>query len=382
MFRAFLFLPLFLFAKETICLNMIVKDESQVITRCLESVKPVIDYWVIVDTGSKDGTQEIIKDYLKDIPGELHERPWRNFGENRSEAYLLAKGKADYILFMDADDVLEFEGDPELPALRADLYNMWRGTPGFTYLKPQIAKADLPWKWVGVTHEYLACDKPYNSEILLNPKYVTKDGGASTKDLKRKFLRNVELLEAGLKQEPKNERYAFYLAESYRDAGEKGKALEWYQKRVDMGGWDEEVFWSKLQIAHMLSEIGLPDSLVMNAYMLAHAYRPHRVEPVYYIAQLANAQGNYGLTYEIIKAQDFIEKPAKKDLLFNMDWIEEYGLLFELSIASYYLNHYEESLKTCDRLLAINDLPESWRKQAEINRAFPLEKLAELIKEK
>ena len=90
-------LPLFLCAADpngqTICLNMIVKDEKDVICRCLASVKPVIDYWVIVDTGSSDGTQEIIRAFMKEIPGELHERPWINFGHNRNEALELAKGK-------------------------------------------------------------------------------------------------------------------------------------------------------------------------------------------------------------------------------------------------------------------------------------------------
>src|ERR1700732_422892 len=65
--------------KKTVCLNMIVKDETRVIRRCLESVKPVIDYWVIVDTGSTDGTQAMIKDFMKDVPGELQERPWVDF---------------------------------------------------------------------------------------------------------------------------------------------------------------------------------------------------------------------------------------------------------------------------------------------------------------
>src|ERR1700722_17972902 len=93
-----LFLPILSHAKERpfeekICLNMIVKNESKVIQRCLDSVKPHIDYWVIVDTGSTDGTQEIIKKHMKGIPGKLYERPWKNFGESRSEAFDLAKGK-------------------------------------------------------------------------------------------------------------------------------------------------------------------------------------------------------------------------------------------------------------------------------------------------
>src|SRR3990167_10039713 len=88
--------------KQKICLNMIVKNEKEVIARCLNSCKHLIDYWVIVDTGSTDGTQDVIRKELKGIPGELHSRPWVNFGHNRQEALLLAKKKGDYILFMDA----------------------------------------------------------------------------------------------------------------------------------------------------------------------------------------------------------------------------------------------------------------------------------------
>lgn len=359
---------------------MIVKDESKVITRCLDSVKPIIDYWVIMDTGSKDGTQEIIRNHMKDIPGELYERPWKNFGESRSEAFELAKGKGDYILFMDADDILKFENDAVMPNLTLDLYNFWRGVEGFTYLKPQLVKGNLPWKWVGVTHEYLACDVCYTSGILQNIKYVSCDGGARSHDPK-KFWKNVKLLKEGLKKEPNNARYAFYLAESYRDAGEKAKALEWYQKRIDMGGWDEEVFWSKLQLGHMMRALGLPDTLVLDCYMRAFNFRPHRAEPIYYLAELYNKMGLYANAYECLKMLQTVSKPAERDYLFNEDWVEEYGLLFQLSICSFYVAKYQESLDACDRLLSMKNLPDSWRELTKKNRIFPSEKLKQIAEE-
>src|SRR6202000_1843866 len=107
---------------QAIVLNMIVKNEATVIRRCLDSLRQIIDHWVIVDTGSTDGTQDIIRAHLHDLPGELPERPWRDFAQNRSEALELARGKADYTFIIDADDTLEFVADVNLPELTADFY--------------------------------------------------------------------------------------------------------------------------------------------------------------------------------------------------------------------------------------------------------------------
>src|SRR5580693_975887 len=109
-------------SKKTVCLNMIVKDEAQVIEKCLSSVKPLIDYWVIVDTGSSDNTKMVIQKTMDGIPGELHARPWVNFAHNRNEALELAKDKGDYVLLIDADEVLQYPEDFAFPGLEKDLY--------------------------------------------------------------------------------------------------------------------------------------------------------------------------------------------------------------------------------------------------------------------
>ncbi|WP_338400139.1 glycosyltransferase [Streptomyces graminilatus] len=100
--------------KQTLCLCMIVKNEAQVIERCLSSVRHLIDHWVISDTGSTDGTQELIRKTLDGIPGELHEEPWVDFGHNRTANIQRARGKADYLLTLDADHVMR--QDPAAPA--------------------------------------------------------------------------------------------------------------------------------------------------------------------------------------------------------------------------------------------------------------------------
>ena len=361
--------------KQTICLNMIVKNESAVIQRCLDSVKPYIDSWIIVDTGSNDGTQDIIKKHLKDIPGKLYERPWKNFGANRSEAFELAKGKADYILFMDADDWLEPVPNFQFPLLTTDVCHLWRGPKGFTYIKPQLAKASLPWKWVGVTHEYLDCGQQYTAQTLDQLRYITGDDGASRADLKKKYKRNVQILKTALKEEPNNERYVFYIAESYYDAGLKGQSLEWYQKRIAMGGWHEEVFWSMLRIGHISRDLGLPLNCVAECYLRAHNFRPHRPEAIYFLAEEYNRVGQYELAYKYLKQQLSIPKPLQKDWLFNMDWIDDYGLMLQLAVSSYYLGNYEESVNYCNSIITKENLPQGISQLAASNRTFALNQI-------
>src|SRR5580700_9222733 len=135
---------------------MIVKNESQVIEKCLSSVKPLIDYWVIVDTGSHDNTKKIIKKSLQGIPGELHERPWVGFAHNRNEALALAKNKGDYVLIIDADEVLQFSDDFSLPSLEKDCYFITVRQIGTADAKRNcLINNHLHWKWEGVLHEVI-----------------------------------------------------------------------------------------------------------------------------------------------------------------------------------------------------------------------------------
>ena len=92
-------------SRPTICLNMIVKNESHVIARCLSAARPLVDAWCIVDTGSSDGTQARVRELMVGLPGTLHERPWRDFGHNRSEALELARAQGcDNLLILDPDE--------------------------------------------------------------------------------------------------------------------------------------------------------------------------------------------------------------------------------------------------------------------------------------
>jgi glycosyltransferase involved in cell wall biosynthesis len=355
-----------------ICLNMIVKNESHVICRCLESVKPLIDYWVIVDTGSTDGTQKIIKDFMKDIPGELHERPWVNFEHNRNEALSFARDKADYLLFIDADDTLSYEPDFKRPTLDHEAYYMKIRYGGMTYDRIQLIRNTPDWSWVGVVHEVLVSPHMGNAKMLDGVKMVIVGGGDRSHDPK-KFLKDALLLENALKDDPTNARYTFYLAQSYRDAEMPEQALKVYQKRVEMGGWDQEVYCSLLQIARLQEELNMPEDVVSKGYYKAYQFRPTRAEPLYQLANYYRRKDNYLLGYLISSFALKIKEPS--DVLFVESWIHEFGLLLENSICSYWLGNYRESLDTCNLLLSNQDLPDYVKDCVEKNKQFALDKL-------
>ena len=99
---------------------------------------------MIVDTGSTDGTQDLIRNHMArlGIPGELHERPWRNFGHNRTEALNLAQGHGDYVWVIDADDIVV--GTPEFGRLTADVYSLRLRVRSVVYWRKQLFRDGVP----------------------------------------------------------------------------------------------------------------------------------------------------------------------------------------------------------------------------------------------
>jgi glycosyltransferase involved in cell wall biosynthesis len=233
----------------SLLLNMIVKNESKNIIRLFESVLPIIDGVCICDTGSTDNTIEIIKKFCKEksISCKIVEDEFKNFEYSRNVALNACKGLSDYILLMDADMVLEIKNFDKSKITDYDDYMILQGHPSFYYYNKRIIKNNDNYKYMGVTHEYLSNNTYVNTKRLsLNELFITDigDGGCKT----NKFERDAMLLEEGIKQEPKNVRYYFYLANTYKDLGKNELAIEYYKKRIELKNWDQEVWQSYYQI--------------------------------------------------------------------------------------------------------------------------------------
>ncbi len=360
---------------------MIVKNESHIILETLSSVSHYLDYWVICDTGSTDNTPELIETFFKKkgIAGELHRVEWKNFGYNRTQVFQYAFKKADYMWVIDADDYLV--GALDIGNLSADSYRLKYVLGAITYYRDQIFKANLEWEYRGVLHEYHCCrSKAPHSCAMIEGDYFIQArtlGARSKQDPKVKYLADARILEHALFEEKDSglvARYLFYLAQSYRDAEEYEKAIHWYQKRVEAGGWVEEVWYSKYQMGRLFELIGKIEK-AKQAYLDAFEYRPLRAESLYSLGKLCNIRREFSQAYLYL---DYASKMLyPQDILFLSKSVYDYEIIFELSICAYWIGDYRQSVSLCDKLIAMKDkIHPNIYMQTLKNKEFGLAKLA------
>lgn len=362
----------------TLCLCMIVRNEARIIKRCIASVKHIIDYWVIIDTGSADKTKTIIRTCLRRIPGEIHDRPWVSFGFNRTQLVDLAKSKADYLLLFDAD----FEAvisDTFHKSLTADAYYIRFIKQQYDYAQLLLVSNYLQWKYVGVTHEYITCD-------------AFQAGTCTTKELDGigilhhadisgradKLERDITLLKTALRQEPHNSRYVFYLAQSYKDCCDYAKALKYYRKRVRMGGWMDEVWYSKYQIGRMLIQLHKPYATIRKSLLGAFDFCNERAEPLYELARYCRENRMFKEGYEYGRWGLTVAYPTNHILFVHRN-VYQYALLDEVSICAYYIGNYKESLDIFDLLLNKNNIPPRDMERIRRNREYAKVKLKGIL---
>jgi tetratricopeptide (TPR) repeat protein len=257
---------------------MIVKNESKIITRLFDSVVTIIDSYCICDTGSTDDTVDIIKTYFsqKNIPGIIVSEPFKNFCHNRNFALQSALGLSDYILLMDADMKLEINNFTKQDLTFADSFNILQGNDSFHYQNMRIVRNNGLYSYCGVTHEYINVPSANIMRSFSKTQLFIRDiGDGGSKS--NKFERDIKLLTDGINDEPNNVRYHFYLANSYFDHGDFKKAIDIYIKRIQLGGWNQEVWYSYYRIGICYKNIGDVAKAICT-WMDGYDYLPDRLE--------------------------------------------------------------------------------------------------------
>jgi hypothetical protein len=337
-------------------LVMIVKDARGSIEACLASAKPYIGYWSICDTGSTDGTQNLIRPVLGEIPGELYEDRWQNFGHNRSLALSRAHGTAEWLLLLDADMMVEIDED-FVPDPAVDAYTIEMGnSSGFSYRLPLLVRGDLPWRSIGAVHEYTSLpDRAYVGQPTDAVRVTV--GPTPTSPSKRHW--HAGMLEEELERDPGNARAVFYLAQTYREMGDP-RARDLYLRRTKMGGFEEERWYALYRAALLAPWPGQAVEL-----MAAWNTRPSRLEPLHALVSELNRRGLHWAAYALSAP---VEPCA--DSLFVERNVWRWGMKFERSISAWWAGHRDESHVLCDELLADPLLPDHIRTAVERNRVL------------
>jgi hypothetical protein len=363
---------------------MIVRDEVHIIRRCLDSVAPLVDAVLIVDTGSTDGTQAAIRDFLaaSGLPGEIVEEPWRDFAWNRSHALALLRRRReiDYALMIDADEVLVFEPGFDSAAFKRslshDFYAVRTLQADIVNLRPQLCSNRLAFRFRGALHEFLEAPHDDATSGIAEGFHNRPIQDSARNRNPRKFLddaRTLETLLAGERDPAMAARYTFYLAQSYRDGGEPAKALDAYLRHAALGHWAQEAYVSLLNAAQLREGLGHSDNEVLGTYLKAQEACPDRAEALHGLVRYCREHGLHQIGCLIGRAAIGIARPAEG--LFVQPWIYRYGLLDEFSIVAYWAGHYRESLDACRRLLTEGELPAVEVERVRRNAAFAEERL-------
>ena len=364
----------------SVCLCMIVKDEALVIRRCLASVRPILDHWIIVDTGSTDGTQALVREVLAGLPGDLVERPWVDFAHNRSEALALARPHATYSLIIDADDELLLPSGFVLPTLEADAYTIDIEDAGIAYRRTQLVANTLPWRYEGVLHEYLTCEPPHGGDHLAIRMRRNHDGARRRDPLT--YARDAAVLEQALADtnDPFSKaRYTFYLAQSYRDCGQRERAIEHYLARAELGHWDQEIFVSLYEAGKLMAVLGYPKNAVVRTFSRASETCPSR-------AEAAHAASRFLRLAEDFVGGAAVAKPALSsemaaDGLFVEPWIYDYGLLDEYAVNAYWAGDYRGSADATLKALERGKIPADEQLRFLRNLRLALDRVTDALPE-
>lgn len=357
---------------QELCLNMIVKNEMANLQRCFVALAPHIACWIIVDTGSTDGTQDFIRGFFTErgIPGELQTAPFVNFEQARNAALDFAAVTPlayDYLLLADADMELVVEDTAFRAKLTAQAYQVIQRSSGFSYWNTRLLRRSAGARYRGVTHEYI--DIPGGGAQKLNGVWYVDHASGSNRV--NKFERDIRLLRDALDAEPDNPRHWFYLAQSYRDAGRTVEAAETYVRRAGMGGWDEEAWYSRLQLARCLRALR-DDGGFLREALTAFNQRPQRAEPLYDLARYYREMGMNEASL-LFSEPGLAIVPPDVDILFIEEFVYTAGLREEFSISANYSRNRarkDRGYSICNQLALSRQVPELTRNQARYNLAF------------
>jgi len=342
-----------------IILNLMIKNESKIIERCIGNSIDYVDAVNILDTGSTDNTVEVCKAFLtaSGKPFRISVHPFKTFGHNRSisfdEAQKLCEAlhwnaQETYAMAVDADMVIKATAAFKDFKMTQNGYRMIQQHGNLKYYNVRFLKCSYAWKCIGSTHEYW--DGSPSENVPAEICFIDDIGDGGCKSDKNE--RDIRLLTEEVRDQPNNGRAHFYLAQSYKDGGQVEKAIPLFKRRIEIGGWYEEVWYSHYMLGKCYNMIN--DELNMEFWMnKGFEMHPHRAENLYYLVNYFRVKGqNYKAYHYYLKGKD-IPYP-KNDMLFIEGDVYDGMFPYENTVLACYVTGKTKQDSLCDLVSYIN----------------------------
>lgn len=325
----------------TISLCMIVKNEENTLEKCLGSVRDIADEIIIVDTGSTDDTKREASKFTD----KIYDFQWvDDFSLARN--YAFSKATKDYILWMDADDLILPEDKTKLIELKNLLspdvdvvmmkYNTGFDNQGkvvFSYYRERLLKRSKNFKWYEPVHEYIAISgNIINSDICIT--HAKAPGPHSSRNLQ--IYEN--LLKNGIKLTPRG---MYYYARELKDNGRYEDASAQFNLFLDEGfGWVEDKITACSEMARcylMLNE----EEKAVSAMLRSFIYDSPRAELCCQIGYYFKNKENFKLAAFWFETALKLEKPETWGFIQHEFW--GYIPCMELVVCYDKLGDYERA---------------------------------------
>ena len=359
-------------------LTQIMKNEAHVAHRMLNSIKPIIDGIVVIDTGSTDDSIDVVRKWGQDNNIETYviERPFDNFENSRNHSFIKARelflskndGHTYYNFWLDFDEQIDIEPNFDKNKLNKDLYMFNTYIGNMKYTRNELCRLDKSFRFYGPVHEFIVCDDKNATSGLLDgiTVRVKMDGGSWKGNIPTKYKSHATILEDYIDNKDRNARWVFYTAQSYHDSAtipdnksendeRLRRSLKYYKERVNRtDGYEEERFYSQFRIGTIMRALEEPWNLVLQEFLKSYSMDPLRAEPIKIIIDHYLSVGEWNLAYLYSTfALNALHgrNPYPTRLLFVDESLYVWRFLEVHAAACFYTNRKDEGKRIYQELL-------------------------------
>lgn len=272
-------------------LCIMVKNAGPLFKQVLQHNMRFADRWTVLDTGSTDGTVEVVKEVLgSKLPGQLVEEPFINFRDSRNRCLNLAGKHCKYNIMLDDTYVIHGDIRKFLEEVRGDefgsSYSLYIKSDDTEYTTNRITRTELGLRYKFKIHEVITDENNVN---VMVPRDV-----ACIEDLRAEYMErrtmerkqyDLDLLLQSIEEEPEEPRHLYYAAQTFSVLNDVENAAKYFQLRADHpGGFHQERVDAAFELARTLQfKLHRPWSQVEAVYLKVLELEPRRVDALYFL---------------------------------------------------------------------------------------------------